>query len=87
MKLDLYQIMDTVAGHVTGPIFTAANDAVAIRMVRNTITDPKSDLRTNIRDYNLIHLGHQNEETGQLETKEIRTVITGSQLLATVENA
>ena len=85
MKLDLYQIMDTVAGHVTGPIFVAPNDAVAIRMVRNTVKDPKSDMRTNLRDFNLIHLGTQNEETGQLETIQIKTVIIGNQLLATLD--
>ena len=87
MTLELYQIMDTVAGHVTGPIFTAMNDAVAIRMVRNTVADPKSDMRTNLRDFNLLHIGTQNEETGQLETILIRTIITGSQLLATLDNA
>ena len=85
MRLDLYQIMDTVAGHVTGPIIVASNDAVATRMLRNTVTDPQSDLRKNVRDFNLIHIGYQDEKTGALTTEEIRTVITGSQLLAVLE--
>ena len=87
MRLELYQMMDNVAGHVTGPIIIAPTDAFAIRLLKNTLQDPKQeDFRRNIRDYNLLHIGQQNEETGHLETQEIRTVITGAQMLATMDN-
>lgn len=83
MTLNLYQVYDTVAQTMMGPIIQAKHDAPAIRTFTDALSDPRA-LGAHAKDYRLMILGEQHEETGLLVPHPLgpQTVATGEQWLA-----
>lgn len=79
--IDLYQVYDANAKIVVGPIMRTANAIPAIRAFYKALGDDKSDLNVAPADFQLIKLGAQDEETGEINS-EIQTVATGAGWLA-----
>lgn len=71
MTNDMYAIFDSVAGFYS-PIFTANNDAVAIRMMQSSIP---MEHKT---DYVLYMLGQFDNATGEIKHQQPKPIFHGS---------
>lgn len=78
MTTNLYQVRDNVAEAVMGPILTAKIDAAAIRIFHTAMADEKGGLSQHPQDYDLLYLGFQTEESGQIHAlPEPKVIATG----------
>lgn len=78
----LYQTMDIVAQSAVGQIIKAKADQAAIRIFTEGLRDPNS-LGKYPADFELIAIGIQDEETGQITAYDKYTpILTGVQWLA-----
>lgn len=80
-KIGLYQIRDNKAEMVAGPIMAAKAEAVAVReftkIIRNTDTMPGQ----HPEDYDLMKIGDQDEETGQVSAQLPTVILNGKTYL------
>lgn len=81
-KTNLYQAYDKVAQLTFGPIIAQKRDAAAVRIFTDALSNAKTDLAQHPGDYELLQLGEQDEETGQIEAIAPRVVATGAQWAA-----
>lgn len=83
----IYAVYDNKAGDITGPLFLAAADAVAIRNYSDVASQPETTIGQHPTDYDLVTLGTlmQNPEQQDCPVEidpTYRVVLTGSQWLA-----
>lgn len=84
----IYQIRDTTAEMVIGPIMTMHHQAAAIRVFTDALKDTSTSLSKHPEDYELVYLGVQDEKTGEInETGAAMIVITGKQWKALQDSA
>lgn len=75
---NLYQMYDTLAQSVAGPIIIEKRDAPAIRAFHSVLAN-KDTLPGQYPDnFELRHVGVQDEETAQLTVVNPATIATGS---------
>lgn len=79
----LYQVFDTVAEVVLGPIMVALNDQVASRDFARWIMS--GELKMAPEDFRLLRLGTM-DDFGSITPEEPTVVITGAQVLATLKS-
>lgn len=72
----LYQIFDVKAESVVGPILRENKDGPAIRYFHGALSDKSMLLGMHPEDYQLLSLGAQDEETGEINS-EVRVVTSG----------
>lgn len=65
--MNIYSIKDNKIGFST--VFTAPNNAAAIRMFGDTCADPKTMFGAHPEDFDLYVLGEMNEDTGELKSE------------------
>lgn len=78
---NLYQIYDTKAEAVAGPIFIERRDGPAVRAFYTLLEDSTKEKRQPglyAEDYELRLIGHQNPETSQITGCIPLTVTTGT---------
>lgn len=82
-RKQLYQLYDTKAGVVSGPILSANKPAPMVRSFNELLADKNTDPGKYPEDYQLLHVGEQDEETGIITPAEHgpATVATGTQWL------
>lgn len=62
MTKAIYHLYDKVAQTVVGGIITANNDNVAMRDFTDALKNPQSVLHTHPEDFNLLVLGHLEDD-------------------------
>lgn len=78
-KTRLYQLFDTKAHSAAGPIMAAKRDAVVIREFHQVLGTPNTLPGMHPEDFQLMHIGEQDEETLRIEPlTTILVVATGS---------
>lgn len=65
MRMRLYNVFDRVADTILGPIVAARTDGEADRSFQQLLVDPKSSLSATPGDFDLLHVGVQ-DESGML---------------------
>lgn len=65
-KLRLFQMHDTNAGVVSGPILAAENPAPFVREFKRILADPQTEPGKYPEDFELREIGSQDTETGEL---------------------
>lgn len=76
---NLYQMYDNLAQSVAGPIIIEKRDAPAIRAFHGVLAN-KDTLPGQYPDnFELRHIGVQDEETAQLTVMQPQTIATGTQ--------
>lgn len=76
----LYQMFDTEANSVSGPIIAANRDAPAIRMFTQVLGDPKTLPGEYPHHFQLKLIGSQIEDTGEITPENPPQIIaTGAQ--------
>jgi len=66
MKVCIYSIYDTKAQSYLPPFFLQ-NDALAIRLIKNTVTNPEHQFSQNAEDYVLFKLGAFDDSSAKME--------------------
>ena len=81
MKTNSYVIYDNQAKKYNSPMLLA-NDAVAIRTIRNELINPNSQIALSPSDYSLYQNGEYDDETGLTvhDSDEVRKVIEVSEI-------
>ena len=69
MKLNSYSIFDNQAKQYNNPMLLA-NDAVAIRQIRNELLNPNSQLSLSPQDFSIVKNGEYDTETGLYSNTE-----------------
>lgn len=77
--IQLYQVRDTVGKTVVGPIITTHHPAAATRIFTDALKDEKTSIAAHAADYELICLGKQIEDTGELIACPPEVILTGAQ--------
>lgn len=80
-KTSLYQIYDKAAETVLGPIFTKTRQAAAIREFTEVMAASGTSLNKYPTDFALLHVGTQDENTGQIEACEPSVIYDGETYL------
>lgn len=75
--LKLFQMFDNVARQVTGPIAAANREEPIIRAFTDALSNPQSDPGKYPDDFSLIHMGEQNQDTGEITPCEVQTIYSG----------
>lgn len=65
-RIRLYQLYDTVSETVVGPIMAQHRDAAAIRGFNEILADTRTEPGQHPADFNLLCLGEQDTETGEI---------------------
>ena len=65
MKLTAYTIYDVQADRFNTPMFLA-NDAVAIRQIKNELLNPNSQISLSPEDFKIYKNGEYDDETGEI---------------------
>lgn len=73
----LYQIFDIKAESVVGPIMRENRDGPAIRHFYSLLANKETTIGQHPTDYQLLHLGTQDEETGDINAEP--SVVTSGQ--------
>lgn len=73
---NLYQVYDLKAEAISGPILSCSKDAVAIRHFHDLLGDKRTSVAQYPDDFQLLYLGYQDEETGEITPTPNRTVVT-----------
>jgi len=66
MRLGLYQLFDTRAQVVTGPIIAARSPVIIMRSLAELLADKEAQPTKNPEDYVVLKLGEQDDQTGQI---------------------
>lgn len=74
----LYQVYDNVAQRSMGPIIAAYAAAAAIRSFTDAMKDERTTLAQHPEDFDLLHLGEQDEHTGTILGVTPTIVLAGS---------
>lgn len=82
-EIQLFQLYDTVAQQVIGPIIPAPHAAPAVRHFVDLLKDKTTTLSAHPGDYSLLRIGTQDELTGVLTPQSPVAVLTGAAWLAT----
>lgn len=86
-SVKLFQLYDTNAESVSGPLLAAANQAPYIREFKRLLGDPNSDPGRYPEDFELRELGTQDTATGAITALETpRTLYSGKQWLLDQNN-
>lgn len=81
-RKQLYQLYDTNAGAVAGPIMAAQRPAPVVRAFHDLLKDTSTDPGKYPEDFIVRHLGEQDEETGIITAHaEPMVIATGSEWL------
>lgn len=76
----LYMVRDIVGGQVIKPIIIVKHEAAAVRIFTDAMKDERTDLFQHPADYELLYLGEQNDDTGEIAGLERpRAILTGRQ--------
>lgn len=86
MITQCYSLYDKKAQSYATPFFTQ-NDATAIRAVHRLVLDANTTIACNPEDFQLVHIGALNDETGELACYQVRVVVECSSLVPVNENA
>lgn len=79
---NLYQVRDTKAQILIGPVVAGRNNVALVRELEDHVNDPKHTFGKNPNDYELLELGVQDEETGVIiGYEQPMTILNLSQLL------
>lgn len=73
---NLYQIFDVTAETVVGPIMRENKDGPAVRHFNSLLANKDTALGQHPADYQLLRLGTQDEETGEINS-EVEVVTSG----------
>lgn len=76
-KLKLYQMFDTVSMTVFGPIIHGSRDEAVVRQFTDILNRPETLPGQYPKDFVLMHIGEQNQETGEIEPVDPQTIYTG----------
>lgn len=79
-KMQIYLVHDIKANTYGAPLFFE-NNVEAIRSLEQATQDSKTQLNKYPSDYNLLHIGHYNKETGTINSQEPTTLANCSQFL------
>lgn len=79
----LYQIYDKVAETSLGPVLKAHKAAAAVREFHTALGDNRTSLNQHPADYNLLYVGEQDDQTGQIQGTKPMVVATGAQWVET----
>ena len=79
MKKPLYAILDIIAGFYS-PVFTAENDAHAIRMMLESVNPAHA------RDYVLFRLATYNSDNGEITPNEPRRIANAHEALKDIQS-
>lgn len=82
MEHSIYAIHDTGAGIYLTPLMTSKNDVAPLRELNNLANDPASLFHKHARDFDLVHLGTINLETGYIEAAPHRVVANAADVQA-----
>lgn len=77
----LYQIRDRVAGVVTGPIFPEYRDGSAVRQFADLVYAKQGPISEHPADYDLLCVGQQDDESGEIASCDPRVVANGQDLV------
>lgn len=80
MITQCYSLYDKKAQSYATPFFTQ-NDATAIRAVHRLVLDPNTTIACNPEDFQLVHIGAINDETGEIAPYQVRVVVECSSLV------
>lgn len=80
MKLSAYSLRDTKAEVFAAPFFVP-NDAIAIRLLSQLVTDTRNDLGKYPQDFMLYRIGTYDTESAKLESCNVDLVCTASSCL------
>lgn len=69
MKVNVYSVFDEKAGAYLQPFFMV-NDAMAIRAVKNAVSDPDHNFSLNAADYTLFRVGTWDDDGGILTSEK-----------------
>jgi hypothetical protein len=77
MNINMYSVYDKKAEVYSQP-FTAINDEVAQRIIKNCVNNPEHNYGLNPEDYQLLKVGEFNDSEGQIieDQKPILDLIT-----------
>lgn len=85
MKVGIFTVYDRVAQTHMQPYFSA-NEATATRQFVNSVTDPNHGFNKSPQDYDLIHIGYFDDESGEVSSDEInRAMMNGNQCFPSEE--
>lgn len=87
MIVKLFQIFDTTAMQVGGPIMAAARAEAVIREFREVLASPNTTPGKYPEDFVLLEIGEQNISTGELTPCDPKTIDTGRVWLRMKERA
>ena len=82
MIQNLYGLYDKVAKSLIGGVHLLPHDAVAVRAMRDTMSNPQTDLARHPDDFELLCLGAVDMETGEIRVPEFREVVMSGSLLS-----
>lgn len=74
MKQIIVSMYDSVAEVFARPIFVA-NEAVAVRSLRDEVNNPQSEIALHYRDYALYRVGEFDDSVGTILAESIPTLI------------
>ena len=74
MKTGIYSVLDTTAKIYSSPIMLL-NDDVAVRIMKNCVSNPEHNYGLNPEDYHLYRMGHFDDNTGEI-TYEVEKVVS-----------
>jgi len=84
MKVCIYSIYDTKAQSYLPPFFLQ-NDALALRLIKNTVTNPEHQFSQNAEDYVLFKLGTFDDSTAKMEITAPESLATCLELRSNTE--
>lgn len=79
---ELYQIYDLKAESVRGPIMAYNRPGPAVRAFNELCANKESEIGRYPKDFHLLHIGTQDEETGEIESGRNTVIATGEAWLA-----
>ena len=80
MKISMFSIYDSKAKSYLPP-FHMPNDAMALRVFQDCVSDPSHAFGKHPEDYTLFHLGHFDDETGIIFCELVESIANGITLV------
>lgn len=76
-SLRLYQMYDSVAMQVTGPIIAATRDEAVIRQFTDVLARPETLPGQYPEDFSIMFIGEQNQDTAEIKPRDPQFIYTG----------
>jgi len=83
----MYQMYDTTAGAVAGPVILEKRDGPAIRMFHTVLANPQTLPGQYPEQFNLLLIGKQDEETAAIVPQTPAIIATGRSWLESQNRA